>query len=639
MSTERNRTMCVNMIVYIRVWERSICLYVEKLNAVTMEGFTESIASRSMKLNQLILGRCNLNIPQPHLTNRDTLLDALMALYDECNNEHLRKDKQVSMFVEKFRSVTREIKRLRVNITDFEVKKIIGRGHFGEVQVVRDKQAGDVYAMKVLRKGETLSQQNVAFYEEERDIMVKAASPWITRLQYAFQDQLNLYLVMEFHPGGDLLSLLDRHDNMLSEDMVKFYLAELVLAIRSLHTMGYVHRDIKPDNILIDRIGHIKLADFGSAAKLSEHNTVTSRMPVGTPDYIAPEVLLAMNGGPSSSTEYGVECDWWSLGIVAYEMLYGATPFTDDKVVATYSNIMNFKKSLTFPDEPDISVSARDLIKRLLKESSLRLGYSELCEHEFFVDVDWNNMLQTVPPFVPNISSQDDTSNFDEFEHEAIRPSGVELMKNKEFGGKNLPFVGFTYTRCVSSQVDRSGFLEGSFCSPVKSVNTEDSKKELHLLQQELCSLKSKESEHQELIVQLKLQLEHKDNQHHTVEEERDSLQKDLVQLESEVKTIKRLLEVERQDRSITEKKAMELMKAFKQKSKEREEMLLDEIKKNLEKEKERNNDLENQLSCSQEQLKLKANEIGEFQLEVEQLKNQIKKDETVKKTKKVTSQ
>ncbi|XP_035233887.1 citron Rho-interacting kinase-like, partial [Stegodyphus dumicola] len=201
----------------------------------------ETIASRFVRLNQLLLGKSSYNIPKKYLLHRDGLLDALCAFYEECNVDYLRKDKHIANFIDKFKGVMIELKSLRVNLKDFEVKKIIGRGHFGEVQVVREKATGDVYAMKVLRKQETLSQQNVAFYEEERDIMAKSTSPWLTKLQYAFQDNQNLYLIMEFHPGGDMLSLLEKYDNVLPEDMCQFYLAELVLAIHNLHTMGYVH--------------------------------------------------------------------------------------------------------------------------------------------------------------------------------------------------------------------------------------------------------------------------------------------------------------------------------------------------------------------------------------------------------------
>ena len=143
-----------------------------------------------------------------------------------------------------------------------------------QVHVVREKITGNVYAMKVLKKSETLSQDNVAFFEEERDIMAFAGNPWITSLQYAFQDYESLYFVMDFHPGGDLLSLLAKYDDIFEENIAQFYLAEMIMAMHAVHVLGYVHRDIKPENVLIDRTGHIKLADFGSSAKLSSAKTV-----------------------------------------------------------------------------------------------------------------------------------------------------------------------------------------------------------------------------------------------------------------------------------------------------------------------------------------------------------------------------
>ncbi|CAG5116714.1 unnamed protein product, partial [Candidula unifasciata] len=332
--------------------------------------------------------------------------------------------------------------------SDFEVKAVIGRGHFGEVRVVSENSTGDIYAMKVLRKAELLSQPEISFYEEERDIMADANSDWITRLHYAFQDSVNLYLVMDFHVGGDLLSLLRRHDDIFDEQMAKFYVAEMALAINSLHTMGYIHRDIKPENILLDYMGHIKLADFGSAARLDASGKVSAHIPVGTPDYVAPELLLAMNKSHSQFS-YGTEIDWWSLGVCAFEMLFGRTPFTDDdsSKVSTYANIMDYKKALKFPVDSDVSPEARDFIKKLLTNSEDRLSWPDIQAHPFFSDISWNTIRKGDACYVPSISGLDDTSHFDEVEKVRQQPNTAALKPQKDFSGCDLPFVGFTFSK------------------------------------------------------------------------------------------------------------------------------------------------------------------------------------------------
>ncbi|XP_031331465.1 myotonin-protein kinase-like [Photinus pyralis] len=259
-----------------------------------MEPSKDPISARTAQLNSNLLSTKTSN-SRTNLLNRDGLLDALTVLYDESNNDCLKKfDRHIGEFVTRHRGVVNELRCLRVNVSDFEVKNVIGRGHFGEVFVVKEKQTGDVHAMKMIRKSDCLRQKHIS-YEEERDIMVCAKSVWLTRLQYAFQDANNLYFVMEYFPGGDLSGLLQRQGGTVPESAASFYLAELVLAVHDLHTMGYVHRDIKPENILLDRCGHIKLADFGSSARLDSRGFVNEGVPVGTPDYIAPEVLQCMD--------------------------------------------------------------------------------------------------------------------------------------------------------------------------------------------------------------------------------------------------------------------------------------------------------------------------------------------------------
>ncbi|XP_059174276.1 citron Rho-interacting kinase-like isoform X6 [Physella acuta] len=405
------------------------------------------------------------------MLTKECLLDGFLALYEECTHDNLLKIKSVSSFIHKFKNTVYQSKKHRMKASDFEVKAVIGRGHFGEVRVVREKATDAIYAMKVLRKTDLLAQPEISCYEEERDIMGNSASPWITELHFAFQDSCNLYLVMDFHAGGDLLSLLSRHDDIFEEDMAKFYLAETAIAINSLHEMGYLHRDIKPENILLDCTGHVKLADFGSAAKLNSEKKVTAHMPVGTPDYVAPELLNSMSKARQRLT-YGPEVDWWSLGVCAYEMLFGATPFSNEhgSMVSTYANIMDFKNSLRFPTESDVSEDGKDLVKKLLTDSHSRLTWTEIKAHPFFKGVNWDTIREGEAVYVPSIHGLDDTSHFDEVETVKRQPDIEAFIQPKDFSGRDLPFVGFTFSK--DSPQDSNNSHAVSEQTSISSSNT-----------------------------------------------------------------------------------------------------------------------------------------------------------------------
>lgn len=335
-----------------------------------------------------------------------------------------------------------EIVDLRMKAADFDLIKVIGRGAFGEVQLVRHKTTHHVYAMKLLSKVEMIKRSDSTFFWEERHIMAHANSEWILKLHFAFQDHKYLYMVTDYMPGGDIVNLMSNYD--IPEKWAIFYTMEIVLALDVIHGMGFVHRDVKPDNMLIDRYGHLKLADFGTCMRMGPDGLVRASNAVGTPDYISPEVLQSQSG----QGVYGRECDWWAVGIYLYEMLFGDPPFYADSLVGTYGKIMDHKNSLHFPNDREISKEAQSLIRGLLTERTKRLGRSsvdEIKQHPFFINDQWSfdNLRESVPPVVPELSSDDDTRNFDDIEKADVLESS--FPEPKAFVGNHLPFIGFTY--------------------------------------------------------------------------------------------------------------------------------------------------------------------------------------------------
>ncbi|KAJ2227370.1 hypothetical protein EV180_002482 [Coemansia sp. RSA 518] len=316
-------------------------------------------------------------------------------------------------------------KRSRVTVEDFTVLKLIGKGGYGKVYLVQHKQTHRYFAMKVLRKASILlKRRQITFTMTERSILSEVQHPFIVKLYYAFQSNSKLYLIMEYVAGGEMFTHM-ASERIFTEAQASFYAAELVLAISHLHKLGIVFRDTKPENCLLSKTGHLVLTDFGLSKTALGDDGRTSTF-CGTPSYMAPEVL-------ESSESYDLSVDWWSLGILLYEMLTGSVPFKGKAPGQIAKNIAKMK--VNYPNY--LTPDAKDLIIRLLrKKPSQRIGYGakgveSIKKHRFFRKIDWTKLEKDhekfTPPIVPQVSSEGDVSNFaEEFTNEQVPLSVIE---------------------------------------------------------------------------------------------------------------------------------------------------------------------------------------------------------------------
>lgn len=324
------------------------------------------------------------------------------------------------------------ITKKHLSIDEFDLLKVIGKGSFGKVMQVVKKDTNQIYALKTIRKQHIISRMEVTHTLAERTVLAQITNPFIVPLKFSFQSPEKLYLVLAFINGGELFHHLQR-EGKFTMDRSRFYIAELLSAIESLHELNVIYRDLKPENILLDYQGHIALCDFG-LCKLNMANDDKTNTFCGTPEYLAPELLL--NQGYTRSV------DWWTLGTLLFEMLTGLPPFYDEDHTTMYRKIL--QNPLTFPDFLAQHRDAVDLLTKLLqKDPSKRLSDPKIIKsHAFFKDIDWNKLLTKsyLPPFKPNVESLLDTSNFDQdFTSEKPQDSVVDSFLSesvqKQFGG------------------------------------------------------------------------------------------------------------------------------------------------------------------------------------------------------------
>ncbi|KAI9094599.1 camp-dependent protein kinase 9 [Phlyctochytrium arcticum] len=295
------------------------------------------------------------------------------------------------------------------SLNDFSLIKTLGTGTFGRVYLTQYRNTNKYYAMKVLKKVEVVRLKQVEHINSEKQILSQIQFPFIVNLLCTFQDDTNLYMLLEYVVGGELFSHL-RKAGRFSNDMTRFYAAEIVLAIEYLHEQDIIYRDLKPENLLLDERGHIKITDFGFAKKVEDRTWTLC----GTPEYLAPEII--------QSKGHGKPVDWWALGILIFEMLAGYPPFFDDSPFGIYEKILAGK--IQFP--PHFDPYAKDLIKRLLtadrtkRLGNLKDGAEDIKRHRWFRGVDWRALQNRLvhAPIVPMISHPGDTRNFESYPEE-----------------------------------------------------------------------------------------------------------------------------------------------------------------------------------------------------------------------------
>nr|XP_043905175.1 serine/threonine-protein kinase Sgk1 isoform X2 [Solea senegalensis] len=333
---------------------------------------------------------------------------------------------------------------------DFHFLKVIGKGSFGKVLLAHHRTDDQFYAVKVLQKKAILKKKEEKHIMSERNVLLKNVKhPFLVGLHYSFQTTDKLYFVLDYINGGELFYHLQR-ERFFLEPRARFYAAEIASALGYLHSLNIVYRDLKPENILLDSQGHIILTDFGLCKENIEPNGTTSTF-CGTPEYLAPEVL--------HKQPYDRTVDWWCLGAVLYEMLYGLPPFYSRNTAEMYDNILNKPLQL----KPNISNAARHLLEGLLqKDRTKRLGcaedFIEIKNHVFFSPINWDelNAKKITPPFNPNVTGPNDLRHFDpEFTDEPV-PNSIGCSPDSALVTASIKdaaeaFLGFSYAPSMDS--------------------------------------------------------------------------------------------------------------------------------------------------------------------------------------------
>ena len=374
--------------------------------------------------------------------NNDNLID---ESYEQNQNYAITGDTNIVVKDPQDNYTKMESVEKKLSYDDFQPLKLLGTGSFGRVLLVRKKNNGKLFAMKILKKSYLKRKHQEEHTKTERDLIVKINCPFVMNIKYAFQDEIHLYLVTEFMQGGDIFFHL-HEKGKFKRERAKFYIIEILLAIEFLHKNNMIYRDLKPENILMDVEGHIKITDFGLSKMLDDMNDKAFTL-CGTPQYIAPEVIYKKG--------YDKGIDWWSMGCLLYEFLTGNLPFYIPKGGKLSPN--TFKIPVRFPK--DMNKDDIDLIKKLLAiNPQNRLGNGtkdaeEIKAHPYFQDVDWDKYLkkEIKPPYIPKVKNELDLKYFDKI----FTEESININQQVPRSRVQSDYYGFTFTRnSVKNELD-----------------------------------------------------------------------------------------------------------------------------------------------------------------------------------------
>ncbi|XP_023162121.1 cAMP-dependent protein kinase catalytic subunit 3 isoform X2 [Drosophila hydei] len=302
----------------------------------------------------------------------------------------------------------------KYHLDHFQIIKTVGTGTFGRVCLCRDKVSNKYCAMKILAMTEVIRLKQIEHVKNERNILREIRHPFTISLEWSTKDESNLYMIFDYVCGGELFTYL-RNAGKFSSQTSNFYAAEIVSALDYLHSLQIIYRDLKPENLLINRDGHIKITDFGFAKKLRDRTWTLC----GTPEYIAPEII--------QSKGHNKAVDWWALGVLIYEMLVGYPPFYDEQPFGIYEKILSGKIEW----ERHMDPIAKDLIKKLLvndrtkRLGNMKNGADDVKRHRWFKNLNWNDVYnkKLMPPILPDVHHDGDTTNFDDYSEMDWKPT------------------------------------------------------------------------------------------------------------------------------------------------------------------------------------------------------------------------